>query len=144
MRPSRRARHIARSAWRRRSPPMILSARLPPMLHATRCPVPEVTSEELKERIAGDLPGALAPETVSAPADSDRPPPQPRLHGRDAPPPDLLATTDTIVVAERIPEVARYLRDQLGYSYLANLTAVDHLTSGVIELVYHFCRLDGG
>ncbi|MBC8075401.1 MAG: NADH-quinone oxidoreductase subunit C, partial [Chloroflexales bacterium] len=41
-------------------------------------------------------------------------------------------------------DVARYMRDTLGYSYLSNITAVDHLAEDVIELVDHFYHLAGG
>ncbi len=37
-----------------------------------------------------------------------------------------------------------YVRDTLGYPLLSNLTAVDYLSDGVIEIVYHFLHLDGG
>jgi NADH-quinone oxidoreductase subunit C len=40
--------------------------------------------------------------------------------------------------------VALYVRDTLGYEYLSNITAVDYLADGVIEVVYHFYHLDGG
>nr|PZN29654.1 MAG: NADH-quinone oxidoreductase subunit C [Chloroflexota bacterium] len=56
----------------------------------------------------------------------------------------MLATDDAVVHAERLPEVARYLRDTLGYTYLSNITAVDYIADGVIELVYHFYSLQGG
>jgi NADH-quinone oxidoreductase subunit C len=107
-----------------------------------------VSAEELKERLIRDVPGALAPararphhEGNGAEAQA-----QPAARGKKAEegPPDLLATGDAVVLAERVPDVARYVRDELGYELLSNLTAVDYLGDGVIELVYHFMHLGGG
>ncbi len=107
--------------------------------------MPEMSTTELKERLIRDLPGALAPS---------RPRTQPETNGQATPaakpkrgeeaPADLLATDDAVVAAERIPEVAQYLRDELGYELLTDLTAVDYLADGVIELVYRFLHIDGG
>lgn len=106
--------------------------------------MPEMSTTELKERLIRDLAGALAPS---------RPRTQPESNGHAAPakpkkgeeaPADLLATDDAVVQAERIPEVAQYVRDELGYELLTDLTAVDFLADGVIELVYRFLHLDGG
>ena len=69
--------------------------------------------------------------------------PQPKAK-REAAPVDLLATTDVVVRAQDIVDVARYIRDTLGYHLLSNITAVDYLAAGVIELVYHFAHLAGG
>ncbi|MCW5879915.1 MAG: NADH-quinone oxidoreductase subunit D [Anaerolineae bacterium] len=41
----------------------------------------------------------------------------------------------TVVQADRLLEVSRYLRDQMGYTYLANMTAVDYPDH--LEAVYH-------
>jgi NADH-quinone oxidoreductase subunit C len=110
--------------------------------------VPSLSAQELKERIARDLPGALAPERAKATragngAEPPATPPARPKKGEEGPP-DLLATADAVVLAERIPDVARYLRDELGYELLSNLTATDYLADGVIELVYHFMHLGGG
>jgi NADH-quinone oxidoreductase subunit C len=104
---------------------------------------------ELKERLTRDLPGALAPARPKASHAGNGHAPAPaeqRPKGKKAEegPPDLLATEDAVVLAERVPDVARYIRDQLGYQLLSNITAVDYLADGVIELVYHFMHLDGG
>jgi NADH-quinone oxidoreductase subunit C len=56
----------------------------------------------------------------------------------------MLTTKDPVVLPERIADVARYVRDTLGFVLLSNITAVDFLAEGVFELVYHFYRLEGG
>jgi NADH-quinone oxidoreductase subunit C len=111
--------------------------------------VPSMSVEELKERLIRDLPGALAPARAKAAhadnggaAPQTAPPAKPKK-GEEGPI-DLLATKDAIVLAERIPDVARYVRDTLGYTLLTDLTAVDYLADGVIELIYRFVHLDGG
>jgi len=111
--------------------------------------VPSMSVEELKERLTRDLPGALAPARAKAEhadnggaAPQADPPVKPKK-GEEGPV-DLLATKDAIVLAERIPDVARYVRDTLGYTLLTDLTAVDYLADGVIELIYRFVHLDGG
>src|SRR5947208_2395998 len=102
--------------------------------------------EELKERLIRDLPGALAPARDKsehagngAAAPQAAPPAKPKK-GEEGPL-DLLATKDAIVLAERIPDVVRYVRDTLGYTLLTDLTAVDYLADGVIELIYRFVHL---
>jgi NADH-quinone oxidoreductase subunit C len=106
--------------------------------------------EELKERLMRDLPGALAPARVKAAHNgtgTESPPVvEPPARGKkgEEGPVDLLATKDAVVLAERIPDVARYMRDVLGYQLLSNITAVDYLADGMIEVVYHFIHLDGG
>ena len=111
--------------------------------------MPSMSVSELKERLIRDLPGALAPARVKEPAAHNGDGAVPKAaHGKgkkgEEGPPDLLATADAVVLAERIPDVARYVRDTLGYELLSNITAVDYLADGVIELVYHFMHLDGG
>ncbi|HEX2980745.1 MAG TPA: NADH-quinone oxidoreductase subunit C, partial [Anaerolineaceae bacterium] len=49
-----------------------------------------------------------------------------------------------IVDPARILDVARNLRDDLGYDYLASLTGVDYLPEGKMEVVYHLCKTTGG
>lgn len=44
----------------------------------------------------------------------------------------------------KLVEVATYLRDDLGYAMLDNLTAVDYIKENVIEVVYHVQRMKGG
>lgn len=56
----------------------------------------------------------------------------------------MLATQDTIVAAPRIRDVATYLRDRLGYSFLSDIVAVDYLAADLFELVYLFYHPAGG
>ena len=108
--------------------------------------MPDIRSAELKERFTRDLPGALAPERPKVkPAENGRPAEAPtRPKKGEEGPVNLLATDDAVVLADRIPEVAQYMRDELGYTFLSDITAVDYLADGVIELVYRFLHLDGG
>ena len=112
--------------------------------------MPRISVEEFKEHLARDVPGALAPERPKAHHDRNGAAPaaqaEPRPRGKkvEEGPPDLLATNDAVVLPERLPDVALYARDTLGYELLSNLTAVDYLADGVIEVVYHFMNLEGG
>jgi NADH-quinone oxidoreductase subunit C len=108
-----------------------------------------MSAEELKEHLIRDVPGALAPPHTKASihnGDGAAPKAEPPAKGKkvEEGPVDLLATRDAVVLAERIPDVARYVRDTLGYTFLTDLTAVDYLADGVIELVYRFLHLEGG
>jgi NADH-quinone oxidoreductase subunit C len=111
--------------------------------------VPSMSTAELKERLVRDLPGVLVPAPIKAElannggAEPKADPPTKPKKGEEGPI-DLLATKDAIVQADRIADVARYVRDTLGYALLTDLTAVDYLADGVIELVYRFVHLDGG
>jgi NADH-quinone oxidoreductase subunit C/D len=49
-----------------------------------------------------------------------------------------------IVSPEHLIQVAKSLRDDLGYDYLSSLTAVDYIAEGKIEVVYIFYRSTGG
>ena len=49
-----------------------------------------------------------------------------------------------IVNAENLIEVATFLRDEIGYDYLASLTGVDYLPDEKFEVVYHLFRTTGG
>lgn len=108
--------------------------------------MPRISPAELKERLARDLPGVLAETRLrTQPGDvaaGDGKPARPK-RGEHAPV-DLLATDDAMVHAPRILDVARYVRDTLGYELLSNITAIDYLADGVIEVVYHFYHLAGG
>jgi NADH-quinone oxidoreductase subunit C len=88
--------------------------------------------------LAADLPGIL----VATPT-LEREPVAPVKKGERLAP-NLLATNDAVVSAERLPEAARYVRDTLGYTLLTNITATDYLSDGLIELIYHFVRVTGG
>ncbi|GAC1358103.1 MAG: NADH-quinone oxidoreductase subunit C [Herpetosiphon sp.] len=56
----------------------------------------------------------------------------------------LLQSNDAVIDPQQLPQVAAYLRDQHGYQFLSNVTAVDYLHLGLIEMVYHFYSLAGG
>jgi NADH-quinone oxidoreductase subunit C len=104
---------------------------------------------ELKERLMRDLPGVLAPTRAKPHASGNGHPTadaeqRPRAKKGEEGPVDLLATDDALVLAESLPDVAAYVRDSLGYQLLSNITAVDYLADGVIELVYHFSHPAGG
>ncbi|RCK76353.1 MAG: NADH-ubiquinone oxidoreductase chain D [Anaerolineae bacterium] len=49
-----------------------------------------------------------------------------------------------IVQADAFLEVARTVRDEMGYDYLSSVTGVDYLPDGYMESVYHFYRTTGG
>jgi NADH-quinone oxidoreductase subunit C len=51
---------------------------------------------------------------------------------------------DVVVNADSLPRVATYLRDVHGYAYLSNITAVDYILDGLIEVIYHFFSIAGG
>jgi NADH-quinone oxidoreductase subunit C len=103
--------------------------------------VPKLTSAELKARLARDLPAALAPAFLAESQDGNGVAPNPHhVPG----PLGALETEDALVLPTQIAALARYLRDTLGYTYLSNITAVDYLDAGIIELVYHFYTLEGG
>jgi NADH-quinone oxidoreductase subunit C len=112
---------------------------LPPMCKTRRLCVAEAfDAVGLRERIERDLPGTLVatPRRVDVPA-------TPVKKGESVRP-NFLATDDPVIVADRLPDVARYLRQTLGYELLTNVTATDYLADGVIEVVYHFVCLNGG
>jgi NADH-quinone oxidoreductase subunit C len=105
-----------------------------------------LSAEAFKKLLARDLPGALAPTPTRAGAQEAEPGEGQRQRPRrgEEGPPNLLATNDAVVHAPMLPEVALYLRDTLGYELLSNITAVDYLADGVIEVVYHFLHPQGG
>lgn len=90
--------------------------------------MPSISAEDLRERLARDIPGAVL----------DNPPPA------EGAPASMLHTTDTLVPAEKIVEIAVYLRDKIGYTFLSDIAAVDFLAEQVLELVYRFYHVDGG
>jgi NADH-quinone oxidoreductase subunit C len=106
-------------------------------------------SGELRDLLARDLPGALAPLPPTASAgngDTVQEGPAARAKGAAAGEGTRprLRNDDAVVNADSLPRVAAYLRDRLGYEFLSNITAVDYLLDGLIELVYHFYHLGGG
>ncbi|MBA3943790.1 MAG: NADH-quinone oxidoreductase subunit C [Herpetosiphonaceae bacterium] len=123
---------------------------------------------ELRALLARDLPEALAPvgghaasngngngQTAAQGTNPDLAPKEPKAQtepidkaepgaGREGGARPLLQEYDAVVNAQSIPQVAAYLRDQHGYEFLSNITAVDYLAQGLIEVVYHFFSLAGG
>lgn len=107
------------------------------------------SAAELKLQLAEALPGiVLETRLRTQPVSADAPPegekPKPRARKPDDGPVDLLATDDVVVQPDRLVEAALYLRDQLGATYLSNITPVDYLADGLIEVVYHFYAETGG
>ncbi len=49
-----------------------------------------------------------------------------------------------IVSADHLLEVVRFIRDDMGFDYLASITGVDYLPNGLMEAVYHFYKTSGG
>ena len=56
----------------------------------------------------------------------------------------VLQKHDAVVQAEHLPAVLHVLRDNFGYDYLSNITAIDYLEQGIIEVVYQLYNLEGG
>lgn len=117
---------------------------------------------DLRTLLARDLPAALAvnPRPASAnghqeDAIPDPNPKEPQAQtepieraepgaGHDSGSRPQLNDGDALINPAALPQVAAYLRDQLGYQYLSSITAVDYLAEGLIEMVYHFFSLKGG
>lgn len=101
-----------------------------------RSSVADLTPEQLRTMLQRDRPGSVMSALSRGTDDTaDHP------HGTPA---DLLATNETIIVAERLLDVVLYVRDQLGYTYLSDIAVVDYLDYDLFELVYSFYHLDGG
>jgi NADH-quinone oxidoreductase subunit C/D len=49
-----------------------------------------------------------------------------------------------VVDADRLVEIAGYIRDEMGYDHLASVTAVDYAEDGYFEVVYHVCSTAQG
>ncbi|MDX1614287.1 MAG: NADH-quinone oxidoreductase subunit C, partial [Candidatus Promineifilaceae bacterium] len=49
-----------------------------------------------------------------------------------------------IIPAEKLTEIAGYLRDELGFNYLSSVTGVDLIDDGKLEVVYHTYSIDQG
>jgi NADH-quinone oxidoreductase subunit C/D len=49
-----------------------------------------------------------------------------------------------VIASERLADVARHLRDALGYDYLSSVTAVDYAQDGYFEVVYHVYSIERG
>lgn len=102
--------------------------------------MPGITAETLCEYLNCDLPGAVAPARTPPPEDVAEEKPAKGKHAK----PDFLKTSDTVVLAERLADVARYIRDVLHYTYLSDIAVVDYVDDGLFELVYRFYHLEGG
>src|ERR687894_179525 len=106
-------------------------------------------SGELRELLQRDLPEALVPEHVPAVATNggsvqEGPPANAKGAGANTGTRPVMQDYDAVVAAASVPRVAAYLRDRHGYQYLSNITAVDYILDGVIEVMYQFYHLDGG
>jgi len=49
-----------------------------------------------------------------------------------------------VVAADRLTEIARYIRDDMGFNHLSSATAVDYAEDGYYEMVYHACSTSRG
>ncbi len=49
-----------------------------------------------------------------------------------------------VVYADALPEVAKALRDELGFNYLSSITGVDLIDDGKLESVYHLYSINRG
>ncbi|HRO24143.1 MAG TPA: NADH-quinone oxidoreductase subunit C, partial [Promineifilum sp.] len=49
-----------------------------------------------------------------------------------------------VVYADSITEVAKSLRDDLGFNYLSSVTGVDLIEDGKMEVVYHLYSISRG
>ncbi|HEY1014289.1 MAG TPA: NADH-quinone oxidoreductase subunit C [Herpetosiphonaceae bacterium] len=92
---------------------------------------------ELRSILETELPAALDTRWATAATSAAEP------AGEHAAGP-VLREDDAVVHAEAIVEAAHFLRDKFGYELLSNITAVDYLAEGIIELVYQFYHLEGG
>jgi NADH-quinone oxidoreductase subunit C len=96
-----------------------------------------LTAADLRARLAADLSGAVI-EPDGSPADDAA------AADQDKTLPVFVPDTETLIDAARLPDVARYLRDQAGYAFLSDITIVDYLLANVFELVYIFFHPAGG
>ncbi len=109
--------------------------------------MPEISPHELRERLNRDLPGAaVMPEPAASESSAEEESgAKPKGKHEEKPTAGHPApTNDTLVVAERLPDIVYYLRDQLGYAFLSDIAVVDYLEAGVFELVYFFYHPVGG
>ena len=114
----------------------------------------ELREGELRELLALDLPDALAsnvpvtqdgdPTKQNGSSVQEGPAANAKGAGSNTGTRPVLQDYDAVVTPESIPAVAAYLRDRHGYQYLSNITAIDYIMDGVIEVMYQFYRLEGG
>lgn len=84
-------------------------------------------------------------DTFPPPADSDSAAArQANVVDKEDPAAPALSNDDAVVQADRLPEVAEFMRSRLGYEYLSHITAVDYPAYEIIEVVYYFYTLEGG
>jgi NADH-quinone oxidoreductase subunit C/D len=57
---------------------------------------------------------------------------------------DRMGHDGYLVQAERLTEVARHIRDEMGYNYLSSVSAVDYAQDGYYEVVYHAYSMERG
>ncbi len=100
----------------------------------------EPTHQLAVEDTASDTGGDTSPPPATGDAAAERGAEE--VDKEEAAPP--LFEDDAVVRAERIIEVAQFMRDQLGYNYLSRVTAIDYPAYAMIEVVYHFFRIEGG
>ncbi|ABX07612.1 MAG TPA: NADH-quinone oxidoreductase subunit C [Herpetosiphon sp.] len=84
---------------------------------------------ELRSILQTEMPNALDTRWDTQATD------QPEAHGEGQ---TILLDFDAVVKAEALVEVAHFIRDKFGYTLLSNITAVDYLKQGLIEVVYQF------
>ncbi len=58
--------------------------------------------------------------------------------------PDRQGHRGCIIAAERLTEIARHVRDEMGYDHLSSVTAVDYAKDGYFEVVYHVFSTERG
>ena len=106
--------------------------------------MPNMSRDEFKQLLARDLPTALVtlPTPDGTATNGDDGALEPAKPGTR--PANMLLTNDALVAAAALPDVARYLRDTLGYELLSNITAIDYLDENLIEVVYHFTHFAAG
>ncbi len=90
---------------------------------------------------AADTMGDTSPPPATSEAAAER---QPEVVDKEEPSAPPLSQDDAVVRPERLHDVALFLRDELGYNYLSRVTPVDYPAYGIIEVVYHFYRIEGG
>lgn len=106
-------------------------------------------SGELRELLERELPGVVSPGRAGTSATNghsvqEGAPANAKGAGSGEGTRPALQDWDVVISAESVPRVAAYLRDRHGYEYLSNITAIDYILDGIIEVVYQFYHLQGG
>ena len=119
----------------------------------TSTPVPVGMSAEVWEHLQARFPGALAPAEPPDRGESEsRPDVRPHRMTRAVSRSLLMSRPryeGVLVHSRHLLPVLRVLRDELGYAFLSNMTAVDYPEPleqfpPHIDVVYHVFHLDGG